>query len=125
MEGIINCIAYCNGVRVANISFSGINQALLQDDTFVWLGLHEPDEELLKSIQEEFGLHELAIEDAHNAHQRPKLELYDEVLFIVLRTAQINASGDTEFGETHFFVGHKFIVTIRHGSSLSYKDVRA
>ncbi len=125
MDGIINCIAYCKGRRVANINISGISDALLQDDTFVWLGLHEPDEELLKSIQEEFGLHDLAIEDAHNAHQRPKLELYDEVLFIVLRTAQINAKEDIDFGETHFFVGHNFIVTIRHGSSLSYKDVRA
>ncbi len=104
MEGIINCIAYCEGRRVANINIAGISEVLLQADTFVWLGLHEPDEELLRSIQEEFGLHDLAIEDAHNAHQRPKLELYDDTLFVVLRTAQINAKEDIDFGETHFLL---------------------
>lgn len=126
MEGIINCIAYCEGRRTGNIDISKIRETLLDKDTFVWVGLHEPGEELLKAIQEEFGLHDLAIEDAHNAHQRPKLELYGNTIFIVLRTAQISAKDKhTEFGETHFFVGHNFIVTVRHGSSLSYKDVRA
>jgi magnesium transporter len=126
MEGIVNCIAYCEGRRVANIDIAKIREILLHKDTFVWVGLHEPGEELLKSIQEEFDLHDLAIEDAHNAHQRPKLELYGETMFIVLRTAQINSiNNHIDFGETHFFVGDNFIVTVRHGSSLSYKDVRA
>ncbi|GEO11518.1 magnesium/cobalt transporter CorA [Segetibacter aerophilus] len=126
MEGIVNCIAYCEGRRVANIDIAKIRETLLHKDTFVWVGLHEPGEELLKSIQEEFDLHDLAIEDAHNAHQRPKLELYGETMFIVLRTAQINSiNHHIDFGETHFFVGDNFIVTVRHGSSLSYKDVRA
>lgn len=125
MEGVVNCIAYCEGRRVANIDIANIRETLLHNDTFVWVGLHEPGEELLKSIQEEFDLHDLAIEDAHNAHQRPKLELYGETMFIVLRTAQINSINyHIDFGETHFFVGDNFIVTVRHGSSLSYKDVR-
>ncbi|MCW3081207.1 magnesium/cobalt transporter CorA [Segetibacter sp.] len=125
MEGIVNCIAYCDGRRVANIHIAKIRETLLHKDTFVWVGLHEPGEELLKSIQEEFDLHDLAIEDAHNAHQRPKLELYGETMFIVLRTAQVNSiNHHIDFGETHFFVGENFIVTVRHGSSLSYKDVR-
>jgi magnesium transporter len=99
---------------------------LRHPDKFVWVGLHEPDEELLKKMQEEFGLHDLAIEDAHNAHQRPKLETYGETIFIVLRTAQMNFKNQhIDFGETHFFVGHNFIVNVRHGSSLSYKDVRS
>ncbi|MCW3113672.1 MAG: corA [Segetibacter sp.] len=125
MEGVVNCIAYCEGRRVANIDIANIRETLLHKDTFVWVGLHEPGEELLKSIQEEFDLHDLAIEDAHNAHQRPKLELYGETMFVVLRTAQINSiNHHIDFGETHFFVGDNFIVTVRHGSSLSYKDVR-
>jgi magnesium transporter len=125
MEGVVNCIAYCEGRRVANIDIAKIRETLLHKDTFVWVGLHEPGEELLKSIQEEFDLHDLAIEDAHNAHQRPKLELYGETMFVVLRTAQINSiNHHIDFGETHFFVGDNFIVTVRHGSSLSYKDVR-
>lgn len=75
-------------------------------------------------VRAEFGLHELAIEDAHRAHQRPKIESYGDSLFIVLRTAQLNAQHHTEFGETHFFVGTNFIVSVRHGSSLSYGEVR-
>ena len=113
MEGIINCSAYCKGRRIGNIDISKIRGTLLDEDTFVWVGLHEPDEEGLKAIQEEFGLHNLAIEDAHNAHQRPKLELYGDTIFMVLRTAQMGAKDKhTEFGETHFFVGHNFIVTM-------------
>jgi magnesium transporter len=89
------------------------------------VGLHEPGEETLEKFQKEFNLHDLAIEDAHGAHQRPKLERYGDTLFIVLRTAQKNATHQRiDFGETHFFVGPQFLVTIRHGSSISYADVR-
>ena len=71
------------------------------------------------------NLHDLAVEDAQTPHQRPKAELYGDTLFVVLRTAQMNASHHIEFGETHFFVGNNFIVSIRHGSTVSYSDVRA
>ncbi len=126
MEGIVNCIAYCEGRRAANIEISEISDMLQHKDKFVWVGLHEPDEELLKAMQEEFGLHDLAIEDAHNAHQRPKLESYGDTIFLVLRTAKMNITEHhIDFGETHFFLGYNFIVNIRHGSSLSYKDVRS
>ncbi len=125
MEGIVNCVAYSEGRRAANIEISKISETLRHNDRFVWVGLHEPDEELLKQVQEEFGLHDLAIEDAHNAHQRPKLEVYGDTIFIVLRTAQMNYKNHhTDFGETHFFLGQNFIVNIRHGSSISYRDVR-
>lgn len=70
-------------------------------------------------------LHDLAIEDAHNAHQRPKLETYGATIFIVLRTAQRNKDGHIDFGETHFFLGHNFVINVRHGSSISYKEVRS
>src|SRR5207342_1839193 len=74
---------------------------------------------------EEFGLHDLAIEDAHRAHQRPKIELYGDSVFLVLRTANKNLQNHVEFGETHFFVGRNFIVVVRHGSSVAYTEVRA
>ncbi len=125
MGSIINCVAYADGHRVANIEIGEISNMLRQPDTFVWVGLHEPDAALLNKMQEEFDLHDLAIEDALKAHQRPKLEVYDDSLFIVLRTAQINdKTKHIEFGETHFFLGINFIVNVRHGSTLSYKEVR-
>ena len=125
-ETIVNCAAYSGGKRVANIDLSQVHEELEHADEFVWVGLHAPGSETLKLVQQEFNLHDLAIEDALRAHQRPKLELYGDSLFIVLRTAQINAqSQKIEFGETHFFMGKNFLVTVRHGSTLSYTEVRA
>ena len=125
MEAVINCAAYSKGRRVSNIKINEVSDVLKQSDRFVWIGLHEPDEELLQQVQQEFSLHDLAIEDAHRAHQRPKLETYEDSLFIVLRTAQMNSKEHrVEFGETHFFLGENFIVTVRHGSSIAYTDVR-
>lgn len=125
MNEVVNCAAYHEGRRVANVGLSEIKTILQQPDRFVWIGLHEPSEALLCEVQEAFNLHDLAVEDAHNAHQRPKIESYGDTLFIVLRTAQMNfAEHHIDFGETHFFVGANFLVTVRHGSSLSYADVR-
>lgn len=91
----------------------------------MWIGLYEPSEEILSKVQAEFDLHDLAIEDAHRAHQRPKIELYGDSIFVVLRTAHMNQEHHIEFGETHFFVGTNFIVSIRHGSSVAYTEVRS
>jgi magnesium transporter len=124
MSAVINCAAYSNGRRIADAKVSDINQLLQQKDKFVWIGLHEPNEELLLQAQQQFGLHDLAIEDAHNAHQRPKIELYGDTLFMVLRTAYMN-QGHINFGETHFFLGTNFLLTIRHDSSISYGSVRS
>lgn len=121
---IVNCAAYCEGRRVANVDIENISDVLNQPDKFVWIGLHEPSAEMLSKLQREFGLHDLAVEDTHRAHQRPKIEAYGDTLFIVLRTVHMN-NGDVELGETHFFVGKNFIITVRHGSSLPYTDVRA
>lgn len=122
-NAVVNCAAYCGGLRVANVDMNNINEVLQQPDKFVWIGLHEPEKELLAKMQKEFGLHDLAIEDAHRAHQRPKIEAYGDTLFIVLRTVQIHEK-QIDLGETHFFVGRNFIITVRHGSSLAYTDVR-
>jgi magnesium transporter len=120
---VMQCVAYTNGLRTGEISLEEISEVIKRDDAFVWLGLREPNHALLEKIQQEFGLHELAIEDTRNAHQRPKLEEYGDSVFLVLQTAQIFRNA-VQFGETHVFLGPKFIVTVRHGSSLSYRKVR-
>jgi magnesium transporter len=126
MGAVINCAAYADGIRMANVKLTDISKLLQQEEKFVWIGLHEPDEDLLAEAQEQFGLHDLAIEDAHRAHQRPKMESYGDSLFIVLRTAQmLEGKPQVVFGETHFFVGSNFMVTVRHGSTISYGEVRA
>ena len=121
---VVNCIAYRNdGSRIGDISLDAISDALKEPDTFVWVGLHEPDEALLLKLQQEFGLHDLAIEDAHAAHQRTKLETYGDSLFLVVQTAQL-IEGHLQFGETHLFLGPRYLVSIRHGASLSYAPAR-
>ncbi len=122
---VVACAAYAGGCRVADVAIEDISEVLTQHDRFVWIGLYEPDEPLLKEVQAEFGLHDLAIEDAHLAHQRPKLERYGDSLFIALRTAQPDRDQRRiAFGETHLFVGARYVVSVRHGASLSYADVR-
>jgi magnesium transporter len=125
MKEIINCVAYADGRRCAELEINNVREVFKDPNQFVWIGLHEPSEELLQRVQQEFNLHDLAIEDAHRAHQRSKIELYGDSFFVVLRTAQMNQQHHIEFGETHFFVGKNFIVTVRHGSSVSYTEVRA
>lgn len=120
---IVDCAEYCEGKRVSKVEIAHINEVLKKPNHFIWIGLQEPDEEMLKTIQKEFGLHDLAIEDALRAHQRPKIEAYADTLFVVLRTVQMK-DGHVDLGETHFFVGQNFIVTVRHGSSIAYVDVR-
>ncbi|HQA26511.1 MAG TPA: magnesium and cobalt transport protein CorA [Candidatus Competibacteraceae bacterium] len=121
---IVNCVAYVDGHKLPRIELDDIPTLCDQPDAFIWLGLCEPDEALLARVQALFGLHELAIEDAHHAHQRPKVEAYGDCLFVVLRTAQMS-EGKVDFGETHLFVGPRYLVSVRHGSSLSYSSVRA
>ncbi|HEX5693538.1 MAG TPA: magnesium and cobalt transport protein CorA, partial [Arenimonas sp.] len=122
---VVNCVRYARDGKRCDISLDAISDALAVDDgSFLWVGLYEPDEALLDKLQEEFGLHDLAIEDAHHAHQRPKIEAYGSSLFIAVHTAQV-LEGKVSFGETHLFVGPRFLVTVRHGTSLSYNTVRA
>jgi magnesium transporter len=120
---VVNCVSYSEGKKAGDVDLDEISEVLKAPGHFVWIGLHEPDDATLAKIQEEFSLHELAVEDARNAHQRPKLEEFGESLFVVLRTAQAN-DGKIEFGETHIFVGKSYVVTLRHGASLSYTEVR-
>ena len=121
---VVNCVAYgADGRREREILVEDISEVLKQPAGFVWVGLHEPNASLLEKLQEEFGLHDLAIEDAHKAHQRSKIEAYGDSLFIVLHTAQL-VQGCIQFGETHVFLGPRYLVTVRHGASLSYATAR-
>ncbi|GAB7152096.1 magnesium/cobalt transporter CorA [Mycobacterium riyadhense] len=99
--------------------------------SFVWIGLHEPDERQMQEVADVFGLHPLAVEDAVHAHQRPKLERYDETLFFVLKTVNyvphesvVLAREIVETGEIMIFVGKDFVITVRHGEHGGLSDVR-
>jgi magnesium transporter len=120
---IINSVAYRDGKKIGDVDLADIEKVLAEAGTFVWVGLCEPDEALMRKIQGVFGLHELAIEDALQAHQRPKIETYRDCLFVVLNTGQL-VDDHIVFGETHIFAGRNFIVTVRHGASTSYQWVR-
>ncbi|KFN51155.1 magnesium and cobalt transport protein CorA [Arenimonas composti] len=122
---VVNCVAYWRDGSKRVIPLDEISDVLAVDDgSFVWVGLFNPPADLLGKLQEEFCLHDLAVEDARHAHQRPKIEAYGDSLFIVAHTAQV-VDGRIRFGETHLFVGPRYLVTLRHGASLSYAPVRA
>ena len=124
--GLADCAAYASGLRVSGVAIEDIGRNLERHDQFVWMGLVEPEQDLLRRVQRQFHLHDLAIEDAYNAHQRPKLEQYEDSLFVVLRTAQLaHETRKLEFGETHVFVGRNYVVTVRHGSVQSMAGLRA
>ncbi|MCY0610062.1 magnesium transporter, partial [Klebsiella pneumoniae] len=103
---------------------------LTGQEAFVWIGLHEPDENQMQDVADVFGLHPLAVEDAVHAHQRPKLERYDETLFLVLKTVNyvphesvVLAREIVETGEIMIFVGKDFVVTVRHGEHGGLSEV--
>jgi len=125
MPGAVDkCASYSDeGRKVRDVPIDEVSDILKVPGQFVWIGLYEPDDALLRKIQEEFGLHDLAIEDAARAHQRPKLEEYGDSIFVVLRTVQC-VGGETRFGETHVFVGPRYVVTVGHGDSPPYAQVR-
>ena len=123
MPMVVACALYRNGYRVADLPLEEATHRTCSAGEFVWIGLHEPDEQLLEHVQNQFGLHPLAVEDAHRAHQRPKVEVYDEALFMVLRTAQLTKE-KIVYGETHVFAGKGYVISVRHGPSNSYKEAR-
>src|SRR4051794_4978956 len=121
--GVVAAAVYAGGRRVANIAVAEARAWSRRPGHVVWIGLLEPDDHLLRQVQAQFGLHDLAIEDARNAHQRPKLEQYGDAFFVVARTAQM-IERRIAFGETHLFVGAGYVVSVRHGASTSYAPVR-
>src|SRR3954452_15763738 len=126
---IVDCAVYNEGKRQAGSL--QLHEAYEESRNggdpahFVWIGLKEPSAEEFDSVAREFHLHELAVEDAIKAQQRPKIEVYDETLFVVLKTARYHDDTETvEIGEILLFVGDGFIVSVRHGSASELHDVR-
>ncbi|TDX64328.1 magnesium transporter [Methylosinus sp. sav-2] len=121
--GVIAAAVYSDGRRLQDIEIEEAGAFAARPGHVVWIGLYEPSFALLARVQRQFDLHHLAIEDAGKAHQYPKLEQYGDGLFIVARTAQME-NGRIAFGETHLFVGKGYVLSIRHGASSSYAQVR-
>jgi magnesium transporter len=128
---IVDCAVYEGGTRQAGelelgqAYEAGRNGGGGDGSRFVWIGLKEPTEEEFGSVAREFHLHELAVEDAIKAHQRPKIEVYDDTVFVVLKTAHYHDDTESvEIGEILLFVGDGFIVTVRHGRATELHDVR-
>jgi magnesium transporter len=114
---IVKCATYEDGLsRGEDLPLSEACAATAAENTFAWVGVFEPTAEEFDSIAREFDLHELAVEDAINAHQRPKAELYGDTLFVVVKTAHyVDSEEVIQLGELMVFVNAKFIITVRHG----------
>ena len=120
---LIGASAYHEGQRIADVRLDEAGEWARREGHLVWIGLLDPPEAQLETLRQQFGLDPLAIEDAVQAHSRPKLERYGDSLFIVARTAE-RVDDRIQFGETHLFVGRGFVVSVRHGPSASYRKVR-
>lgn len=124
MGRVVAAAVYSAGKRVTNISLDEGSQWASKPGHFVWIGLEQPSAEQLTTLQRQFNLHELAIEDALEKHSRPKLETFGDALFIVTYSP-IRHEGQLQFIETHIFAGNGYIITARNGSSASYARVRS
>ncbi|WP_412076270.1 magnesium and cobalt transport protein CorA [Streptomyces xanthophaeus] len=126
-RSVIDSAVYRDGRRVASPTTLADTFRQLREapDGMAWIGLHRPTKPELHSLAGEFNLHELAVEDALEAHQRPKLERYGDTLFVVLRAARyLDAQEEVEFSELHIFVGPDFLITVRHGGAPDLSSVR-
>ncbi|WP_420080132.1 magnesium and cobalt transport protein CorA [Streptomyces sp. JL4002] len=126
-NSVITAALYHDGVRTSTHDSLAETFAKLREAEggMAWIGLHRPTEGELLSVAEEFDLHPLAVEDALEAHQRPKLERYGDTLFVVLRAARyLDAAEEVDFGELHVFVGPDFVITVRHGAAPDLAAVR-
>ncbi|AWV49012.1 membrane transporter [Mycobacterium leprae Kyoto-2] len=137
-EPLVDCGVYVGGHRLPDkyttytAALSRVREIeLMGNEGFVWIGLHEPEASHMHNVADVFGLHPLAVEDAVHAHQRPKLERYDDTLFLVLKTVNyvphesvVLARQIVETGEVMIFVGKNFVVTVRHGEHGELSEVR-
>ncbi|MFI7412121.1 magnesium and cobalt transport protein CorA [Streptomyces sp. NPDC049627] len=127
VASVVEAALYQDGVRVSSPATLADTYRELRDQTsgMAWIGLARPTEAELLSLAAEFDLHPLAVEDAMEAHQRPKLERYGDTLFVVLRAARyLDAPEEVDFGELHVFVGPDFVITVRHGAAPDLSAVR-
>ncbi|MBX9836607.1 MAG: magnesium/cobalt transporter CorA [Burkholderiaceae bacterium] len=123
---LINCAVYENGHKHADIHTDDINLWLQRPGCFVWVALHDPAADELAQMQEEFGLHELAVEDARKGHQRPKMEEYGSMVFVIMHLLDPSAQADNDapLGELAVFVGHNFVLSVRRRCQYNFRDVR-
>ena len=121
---LINCVAYEDGRKLADIPVPDISDYLLRPNCIVWVALRDASNDELAQMQEEFGLHDLAVEDARHGHQRPKVEEYDDVVFVVAHTLELDALDQLQVGEIDIFAGRNFVLSVRNRSRHSLLGVR-
>ncbi|HEX5340780.1 MAG TPA: magnesium/cobalt transporter CorA [Gammaproteobacteria bacterium] len=121
---LINCVVYQEGKKLKDIPQQDISAWVSRPDSFVWVALHDPAPEELSEMQREFGLHELAVEDARQGHQRSKIEEYSDSLFIVLHVIE-PAQQDLHVGELDIFVGRNYVLSVRNHYQKGFSAVRA
>ncbi len=121
---LINCVAYQEGKKLSDIPVEEISDYLARPDTFVWVALRDPAPQELAQMAEEFGLHELAVEDAQRGNQRPKIEEYGDSLFAVMQTVELDG-GKMVVGEVDVFVGPNYVLSSRRNASQGFLGVRA
>ena len=121
---LVNCVAYQSGRKLADIDKREISDYLARPGCFVWVALKDATAEELDEMREEFGLHELAVEDAQHGHQRPKIEEYGDSLFVVMNTLELLPTDELNSGEINVFVGRNYILTSRQGTERGFQDVR-
>lgn len=120
---LVNAVAYTKGKKFADIPVADISEQIKKPDTFVWVALKDPTPAELSAIQEEFDLHDLAIEDALKGDQRPKLEEYGSTMFVVMHSVEKDGD-DLQLGDVAVFVGPQFLVSVRTNSNQGFADVR-
>lgn len=121
---LVNCVAYQEGRKLADIPAADISEFVKRPECFVWVALKDPGTEELAQMKEEFDLHELAVEDARKGHQRPKLEEYGDTLFAVLHSLEVHGT-ELRVAEIDLFVGRNFVLSVRQGTEQGFAAVRA
>ena len=120
---LINCVAYQDGRKLADITIADISEYVVRPECFVWVALKDPDAAELAEMQSEFGLHELAVEDARHGHQRPKIEEFGNSLFAVLHNPEL-AQDELNVGEVDIFIGPNYILSVRNNVQQGFAAVR-
>lgn len=121
---LINCAAYQDGKKLADIPKPDISDYIDRHDCFVWVALKDPEPAELLEMQEEFSLHDLALEDVRKGHQLPKIEEYGDTLFVVIHLLELDAENNINVGEIGIFVGANYVLSVRNHSNLQFLNVR-
>ena len=121
---LVNCVAYQEGRKLADLEQRQISDYLSRPGCFVWVALRDASDAELEEMREEFDLHPLAVEDARHGHQRPKIEEYGDSLFVVLKTIEV-AGDELKVGELHVFAGRNYVLSVRQGAERGFTDVRS